>query len=84
MNKLDRLRCINSEGNALLHAGGIYTVTGVEKCEFENSDGVFLLEAEQWSSRGDAIPFYSWRFAPTHEPVEQSQNNSFVDEREPV
>lgn len=82
MNMLDRIVCVNTEGNSLLRLGATYTVTGVTDDEFGR--GVFLREVEQWSSRGDAIPFYSWRFQPTHEPVEQSQQHSFVDEREPV
>lgn len=81
MNMLDRIICINSEGNCLLRLGATYTVAGVARNYFESGDGLYLLEVEQCYG---TIPFYAWRFAPTHEPVEQSQNSSFVDEREPV
>lgn len=83
MNMLDRIICTNTEGNCLLRLGATYTVAGVARAYFDSGDGVFLCEVQQWCCHG-GVPFYAWRFQPTHEPVEQSQSNSFVDEREPV
>lgn len=79
MQMLDRVRCVDAGGNGLLANGALYTVSGVAPAYFASGDGVLLLEVEQ-----HGIPFYAWRFRPTHEPVEQSQCAAFIDEREPV
>lgn len=84
MQMLDRVRCLNAEGNCLLRSGALYTVSGVAPNYFESGDGLYLLEVEQRGSSHGFTPFYAWRFRPTHAPVEQSQRTTFVSKLEPV